>query len=56
MPTERDWTRRDILKTAAAGGLVSAFDQPSLPSPASPRPPIPSGFAARTSTRAPATG
>src|SRR5215470_16070948 len=27
MPTERDWTRRDILKTAAAGGIVSAFPQ-----------------------------
>jgi N,N-dimethylformamidase beta subunit-like, C-terminal len=27
MPTERDWTRRDILKTAAAGGIVSALHQ-----------------------------
>ena len=26
MPFERDWTRRDILKTAAAGGLASALN------------------------------
>jgi hypothetical protein len=40
MPDERDWTRREILKTAAAGGLVLAtFPQPCLadqPAPADP--------------------
>ena len=55
MPTERDWTRREILKTAAAGGIVPALHN-SLPAAYEPRPPIPSGFAAKTSTRAPATG
>ena len=27
MSIERDWTRRDVLKTAAAGGIVSALHQ-----------------------------
>ena len=40
MPTERDWTRREILKTAAAGGIVSALhQQPAVayePAPADP--------------------
>jgi hypothetical protein len=40
MPVERDWTRREILKTAAAGGLASALNAtPALAYDATPADP-----------------
>ena len=51
----RDWTRRELLKTAAAGGALGGH-RSAPASPETPLPPIPSGFVAKTSTRAPATG
>ena len=55
MPFERDWTRRQILKTAAAGGLTSVLNaRPGWLTIA--RPPIPTGSAGKTSIRARATG
>ncbi len=55
MPFERDWTRRQILKTAAAGGLTSVLN--ATPAQAhNTTPADPDRIAGKTSIRVPATG
>ena len=59
-PIDRDWTRREILKVTAAGGITTALNpatlSSALPVSLTSLPLIPSESAVKTSIPAPATG
>ena len=56
MPDERDWTRREILRTAAAGSLASSVYSRRSSCDKTRTLPIRTGFVAKMNCPARATG